>query len=313
MSFVHRVCALAWSGWLALALQGCHAAPEPPPSQTPSTSPQKQLATSLLDLYPAPSASHGESQFHLSPVHMVQINLRRANGTMDYYRLYRQRKAWWVIHSRKGGGDWGHTMRGQPVRRILNALQKLKPATQLNLSPDQAQLQISFFTKDEQFLLRMLQAPHSTSPQSEFRGEWLLYHRGELYQQAPDGPLTQAVPTLRQALRQLRHRSGWLQMPVNSNSFSIPVAQRLAHQFHKKRLSLRRCFQKRRFPSHIGPLRMDLTFSAKGTLLKRKIRTHKHKKHKVVWCPWWHVKQWKFTPPPGKPVSFALVLPPHGP
>ncbi len=274
----------------------------------------KLIETPLSSLFPPRSEIQGQTQFKLPPVHLVQVSVRKRNGKVNYYRLYRQpQKKWWAVHSRNNDGDWGHPMRGNPIRGILQSLQKLKPITHSSLSPKQAQIQIAFFTQGEQFLLRILQAPDEQVGDGTRRGEWLLYYHGELYQQNANGPLSRAIPRLKRALRRLRRRRGWLRMPLNSNNFTIPVARRIAQQFHEKRKSLKRCFKKRRFPYRLGPLKFFLAYSGQGKMIKRKILTRAHAKHKLIWCVWWRVKQWKFKPPPGKPIQFQLVVPPQGP
>ncbi len=312
-----RLCTPRWFAIMlgGLFVVGCQQYHEPAPPQAPTLSAHKLLEQPLSALFPPPAPLQGTSQFQLSPVHVLQVSIRRSNGSSDHFRLYRQPKhTWWVMNNRGVNSDWGHTMKGRPIRLILAALKSLKPAPDdFDMPPRLAQVHVSLNTKGERFLLRILQAPSAEQSQGIYQGQWLVYYHGALYQQPANGPLSRAIPRLKRSLLRLRLQRGWLQMPTNSNSFSIAMGRQLALQFHKKRQSLRRCFLKRRFPGDIGPLKMHLSFSADGTLSKRRILTRKHTKHKVVWCPWWHVKQWKFSPPPGKNVSFQLVIPPRGP
>lgn len=298
-----------------LFVVGCKQYHQPVAESAPKLSARKLLEQPLSSLFPPPAPLQGASQFNLSPIHVMQVGILRSNGKKVHFRLYRQPKnTWWVINNRGVDSDWGLTMTARPVKSILAALRNLKPAPDdFDMPSSQARIQISLNTKGEQFLLRILQAPTEEQSQGVYQGQWLVYYNGALYQQPAKGPLSEAVPQLRQRLLRLRRRGGWLQMPTNSNSFSIPMARQLAQQFAKKRKNLRRCFKKRRFPSSIGPFRVNLFYSNQGKYLKRKILTRKHVKHRVVWCPLWHVSKWKFLPAPGKNVSFQLVLPPGGP
>lgn len=283
-----------------------------PSSSSPSIPAAKIIEQPLSSLFPPPAPIREGSQFHLPPVQMVQVRVRPHANKNDYYRLYRQPKSWWVIHSKTPEEEWGHSMLERPFQKILRALQQLKPI-ETDMPVQDSPFQLSFFTHEERFLLRILQIPKEMAVSGLSPGGWLVYYHGDLYQQPRSGPLSRAVLSFQRALERLRRQPGWLPLPMNSNSFSIATAQHLGKLFAEKRKSLRRCFQKHRFPSNLGAFKMLLHFSAQGVAQKPRLLTKAHYGRKPHWCLDWCVKQWKITPPPKQEVSFVLTLPPHGP
>jgi hypothetical protein len=247
----------------------------------------------------------------LPEVTQIQL-LWREHGKERLFRMYRDGKHWWVVRLGNHGESWGYPLKSHAPKRILAALRHLKPADRSEFAPQNPKTQISLFAAGKRFLMRVIQAPVDRGPTAIYKGEWLVYHRGQLYEQPARGALGGVVPSFVRTLKRLSRQRGML-LPLHSASMDFRRARGLAQQLHKQRMSLKRCFKKRQFPSNIGPLQMQLNFLPSGKIKKLRILTRKHTKHKVVWCIWWFAKKFKLAPTGMANLEYKLVIPPSGP
>jgi hypothetical protein len=295
-----------------------------PSSQPSTTKTAKQLLeTPLYELLPSPQTPKlGNHAFQLPPLQMLHIQDQESPKDIANYRLYRQDKnKWWVVYYSSQDRQDIHELVSSAPDQVLQSLKNLTLSTKNDFSSHLAKTQLSLFSHNNRFLLRILDTPLATKASHTLEKSnaptdkriWLIYYHGSLYTQPNEAEISIYVPKLLAILKVLRQRSGWLQLPINSESMPIARALELAKFFHKQRQTLRRCFGKRQFPASIGPLKILLTYAEDGTLKNRHIETNEHKKHNVVWCPYWHIKQWKLSPPPGHTVEYRLIIPPQGP
>lgn len=311
---------MLWTALLALCALGLLAGCEERVKQAAPAS-KRLSASQLLDIpvhalaNPASPTQAGKHQFQLPEVEHLQVLWRDRKGQEQLVRLYKDGKGWWAVWQKDEGEAWGYSLKVQAnlLHKTLRSLKELAPAHKSEFAPERVRVQLSLFAARRRFLMRILQAPVDHGPTAIYKGEWLVYHHGNLYEQAANGALGQSVPTLLRALKNLRYRKDGMLLPLQSASMNFRTVRDIAKALHKQRMSLKRCFKKRRFPSSIGPLRMQLMFKPEGKIKKLRILTRKHTKHKVVWCVWWFAKKFKLDPVGIPSLKYNLVIPPGGP
>ncbi len=233
----------------------------------------------------------------------IEITWRQRN-----YSLRRMGKNWWVEVRDSNGEYWGKELSLSFLAPLSSELKKFQLASEPTERSRGKEVELSFFGEDGSYYFSLL----SPAIRGEERGQWLVYSGGRLFIRRSE-KLSRALEGFIRQIRRVRRRGGWLHLPLNSRDFPPELLLKVASYLKDRRLNLRRCFRKRRFPASIGPLKMFLRFSPNGELIERKIETSAHLKHRVVWCPWWHVKFWKISPPPGREVRYRLFIPPAGP
>lgn len=270
----------------------------------------KQLLQSTSGV---PVHTNAKGSIRLPEVTQLQILWRDRKEREHLFDLYRDGRSWWAVELRGKGESWGYPLKRFSMGRMLKALRRLKPVDRSEFAPGKARIQLSLFAANKRFLMRMIQAPYDRGPTAVYKGEWLVYHHGSLYEQPARGLLGRSVPRLVRRLKRLSRRRGGMLLPLHSAGMDFRHARLLAQQLHKQRMSLKRCFKKRRFPSSIGPLKMRLSFLPTGKVRKLRILTRPHTKHKVVWCVWWFAKKFKLAPFAQPSIEYNLVIPPYGP
>lgn len=299
---------LACAGW------GCESQTYKPLPVTPVSS-ARLLKTKPSQLQPVVRfGQRSRSRVELAQVKQVQIQYK-SRGKRKRYTLYRDGKDWWLVQILSETRARGRKLRDSAMLSMFQSMKELKPLERAELDPERADVQVALFSQGSRFLLRMMRAPVERKLGSLYHGEWLVYHHGDLYQQAKDGALSQSFRRLRRRLQRLSRRGGWMMLPERGWEMDYRFARRAASELSTLRKGLKRCFKKKRFPASIGALRIRMSFSPLGKVKKMKILTKAHRKHSLVWCVWWFAKRWQIKPNLARPSAFSyqLVLPSSGP
>ncbi len=291
-----------------------------PPQQSEAPKKRKLLSKNKLlkipaeKLYPKVNPISGATKsIALNSVDEIQLKLRFRKNKEQRYTFHREKQQWWVIRWLQNDLGETHLFSGQHIQELLRAFQDLEVVSKSHFRSELSPAQFFFFAPQRRFLMRAMKTPKETGLGAIYKGEWLIYYQGQLFQQKAKGAIYRALMGLKRDLRKGRYKRDWVRLPLNSNSLNFNVALAIGRELAQKRLKLRRCFKKRQFPRNIGPLKMHLSFASTGKIKRLSIETKPHRKHKLVWCVWWFVKQWKIEPHGVTSVDYRLSLPPTGP
>jgi hypothetical protein len=296
-----------WSFW------GCE--------RTNSSKPTPRLVKKRLLKIPAaqllpPRRDKGKATLRLpvSDVTEILLTLKKSSSSPTIFRLFRAEKQWWLLRRLP---EERHALALVPSFSVKQWIGPLKGLKQLAPKPGVMPAvddEVVLSGKRGRFIVRLMRLSAAQKDGTWPGGSWQLYRQGYLFQQDAGESLSRSLQSLRSRIRQLRRKGRWLELPLNSWGWSNETLLRLGGELAAHRQQLKTCFKKRKFPSHVGTLRIKMEFQSNGSVNKKKhrLKTRAHQKYGLVWCIWNKSKTWKLRPPVPE-FRYLLLVPPHGP
>ncbi len=306
----------SWIGVLGCCLPGCDFfQSQSKPVSRPN--PRRLLTIPTAELLPVRRMSvKTDLQLPASDVTEIRISLKKSSASPTRYRLFRREKAWWVVRKGEAGAAYLALFPSFSAEKWLGTLKGLKPLTpRLNLQP-KIEDELLLESRRGQPLLRMMRLASKQPDDAWPGGSWQLYRQGALFQQLPNGDLSKNLQALRSRIAGLGRRGKWIKLPEKSWGWTAASLFRIGSSLETQRQHLKSCFKKRKFPSHVGLLKIQLHFGKDGLVQQKaketRIRTRVHTKYNLVWCIWNKAKRWKLKAPIPE-FDYFLLLPPRGP